>query len=465
MYKFVVSICFTFLFLIGIQFKANAQCQITQIDIDGNAKTKAYIILRELPYKVGSIISKDSLPLLNTLAKEQLINTSLFNDVQILAEQRDSVSISIKISLTERWYFFPLPYFRWVDRNFSEWWNEQHHSLDRVNYGINLKQSNVTGNNDRLTLGLITGYTQQAVARYQFPYLDRKLKFGMGLGWQYFTQKELNTSTYFDKQVFTKTNAEIQNGYRANINFFYRPNLFERITMQAGYGKSSISDSALLVQPNYFPNHGKSLSYADLGITFSSTKFDYNAYPTKGNSTDIGIFQRFSGSANLSSFQFRHLHARPINHNNFYLLESISLAKFMPNQNYLDSRLMGYGSMQMNGFEYYVIDGNAGTIAKAEWHHLLGSYTLPKKTGFAFTDKLNKHLPDIKYHFWLKAFTNMGYAYSERPVNSSKLSNTLLRSAGLGLDIISVYDLVIKIDYSVNQLGDKGVYLHGGINF
>jgi len=24
---------------------------------------------------------------------------------------------------------------------------------------------------------------------------------------------------------------------------------------------------------------------------------------------------------------------------------------------------------------------------------------------------------------------------------------------------------VLKIDYSVNQLGDKGVYLHGGINF
>ena len=121
--------------------------------------------------------------------------------------------------------------------------------------------------------------------------------------------------------------------------------------------------------------------------------------------------------------------------------------------------------MQMNGFEYYVIDGNAGSIAKAEWHHLLGSYSLPTKSGFAITDKLVKHLPDIKYHFWLKAFTNLGYAYSEHPVNYSKLSNTLLRSAGLGLDIISIYDLVIKIDYSMNQLGDKGVYLHGGINF
>jgi outer membrane protein assembly factor BamA len=465
MYKIVASIFVSTLFLIGIQFKANAQYRIAQIDIEGNVKTKAYIILRELPYHVGSIVAKDSLTLLNKLAQEQLINTSLFNDATITASQPDSASIKIKIKLTERWYFFPLPYFRWVDRNFSEWWNEQHHSLDRVNYGINIRQSNVTGNNDRLTLGLITGYTQQAVARYQFPYLDKKLKFGMGLGWQYFTQKELNTSTYFDKQVFTKTNADIQNGYRANLNFFYRPNLFERITMQAGYGNSSISDSALLVQPNYFPNHRKSLTYADFGITFSKTKFDYNAYPTQGNSTDIGIFQRFSGSTNLSSFQIRQVYAHRLNRHNFYLIESNSLAKFMANQNYMDSRLMGYGNMQMNGFEYYVIDGNAGSIAKAEWHHLLGSYTLPKKTGFSITDKLNKHLPDIKYHFWLKAFTNMGYAYSEHPVNSSKLSNTLLRSAGIGLDIISVYDLVIKIDYSVNQLGDKGVYLHGGINF
>jgi len=183
MYKFITSIFLTSLFFIAFQFKANAQYRITQIDIEGNAKTKAYIILRELPYHVGTIVIKDSLPLLNTLAKEQLINTSLFNDVTITSAQIDSAAVKIKINVSERWYFFPLPYFRWVDRNFSEWWNEQHHSLDRVNYGINLRQSNATGNNDRLTLGLITGYTHQAVARYQFPFIDKKLKLGMGLGW------------------------------------------------------------------------------------------------------------------------------------------------------------------------------------------------------------------------------------------------------------------------------------------
>ena len=465
MYKFSATILLCVLFLLGIQLHANGQYKITKIDIEGNVKTKSYVILRELPYQVNSILSEDSIAQLNTLAKQQLINTSLFTTVQVEYEKMDSLSIIVKIKLTERWYIFPIPYFRWVDRNFSEWWNEQNHSLDRVNYGINLKQSNVTGNNDRLTVGLITGYTHQALVRYQFPYLDKKLRFGMGFGFQYFTQKELNTSTYSDKQVFTKTLGEIQNGYRANINLLYRPNLFERWSLQTGLGKSEIGDSALIAQPQYFANKSKSFSYADFSVTYSKMKFDYNAYPSQGNSTDIGIYQRFSGGNNLSSFQFRQLHANHVNANNFYLIESNSLFKFMPNQNYLDSKLLGYGNIQMSGYEYYVVDGNAASIAKLEWHHLLGGFTLPKKTGIAFADKINNRLPDIKYIFWLKAFTNLGYVYSERPVNATKLSNTFLRSAGIGLDIISVYDLVIKIDYSVNQLGDKGVYLHGGINF
>ncbi len=465
MFKHVTFIYFFTLFFIGFQFKANGQYIISNIDIEGNAKTKSYIILRELPYQVGSIVKSDSIAYLNNLAKQQIINTSLFNEVQVRAQETDSTHLNIKIKVSERWYFFPLPYFRWVDRNLSEWWNTQHHSLDRVNYGINLRQANATGNNDRLIVGLITGYTKQAVVRYQFPYLDKKLRFGMGLGWQYFTQKELNTSTSFDKQVFTKTINEIQDGYRANVNFFYRENLYERLNLQVGLGNTQISDSALLAQPHYLPNYGKSLSYLDFNFSYSKIKFDYNAYPTNGNSTDVGLYHRFSGGNNLSSIQFRKIHAHPINSKNFYLLESNSQVKFMANQNYLDSRLMGYGNMQMNGFEYYVIDGNAGSIAKAELHHLLGTFTLSNKSSFPILDKLAKHLPVINYHFWLRAFTNLGYAYSERPGNASKLTNTLLRSAGIGLDIISVYDLVIKIDYSVNQLGDKGVYLHGGINF
>jgi outer membrane protein assembly factor BamA len=463
MYKHIALIGFLFLF--GISFQTKAQYTISNIHIKGNVKTKPHIILRELPYVVNSIVPKDSLSSYNTIAQQQLINTSLFLDATVTTQYIDSTHIDIDIKVSERWYFFPLPYFRWVDRNFSEWWNAQQHSLDRVNYGMTIKQANATGNNDKLTLGLITGYTHQSVLRYQFPYIDKKMRFGLGLGWQYFTQKEMNTATRFDKQVFTKTVNNIQNGYRANLNLLYRPNLFERHSLQIGFGKSEISDSGRMAQPQYFPNAGKSFSYLDLNLAFSKVKFDYNPYPTNGMSNEFSIYQRFSGKEPLTSFQLRNVLAKKITPSTFLYFENNTQAKILSNRNFIDSRLMGYGTMQMNGLEYYVIDGNVGSFVKAEAHYLLGGFSLPKHIGIGIVDKINKRLPDIKYKFWLKVFTNLGYVYSERPTNGSKLSNTLLRTAGVGIDIISIYDLVINIDYSVNQLGDKGVYLHGGINF
>ena len=179
------------LFLFFIEF-INAQVKINSIVIEGNKKTKEYIILRELPYQVGSFVAKDSLAYFNTIAQQQLFNTSLFTEVLVSYSTNDSLNFNINIQLKERWYLFPIPYFRWVDRNFSQWWQQEHRSLDRVNYGINLRGSNFTGNNDKLTLGLITGYTQQAILRYQFPYVDKKLHYGVAFGIQYFTQKELN---------------------------------------------------------------------------------------------------------------------------------------------------------------------------------------------------------------------------------------------------------------------------------
>lgn len=458
MYKKQLLFFLLFICALGNATQGFSQLKITAIDIEGNVKTKSYILYRELPYHAGDIVSADSLTHLNTLAQQQLFNTSLFLDVTVITHEVDSLSVRLQIKVKERWYFFPIPYFRWVDRNFSEWWNVNHRSLDRVNYGLNLRQSNVTGNNDKLTIGLIAGYTQQAIIRYNFPYIDKNLKYGLGLGWMNFTQKEINLNTQNDKQVFLKTTNAIQQGYRGNLNIFYRPNLFERHVLQVGFGNNQIADTAFLMQSKYLPNFKKSFSYADLTLSFSKVKFNYNAYPTQGASTELALYQRFSEQSNFTSIQFRKVFAHAFSPNKFLYLESNSIGKILPNQNYTDLKLMGYGNMQMNGLEYYVIDGNAASMVKAQLQQSIGT--------FRAKSLLNKkYFPEIKYQFWLKVFSNLGYVYSERPLNSSRLSNTLLRTAGVGIDIVGIYDFVLKIDYSVNQLGDKGVYLHGGINF
>ena len=455
---------FLFLSLFSILFfSANlkAQVRINTIQVEGNKRTKNYILLRELPYHVGDQINKDSLNFLNTLSQQQLFNTSLFLSVNVTSVYpliNDSSIVDIQIKVKERWYFIPKPYFKWVDRNFNQWWNEQNRSLDRVNYGITLSQKNATGNNDQLVLGFIRGYTQQNIIKYQLPFFDKKLKYGIGGGWQNYNQKEINYTTEKDKQVFAKTNDVVRKGYRANLNLSYRPNLFERHSLQLGYGKEELSDSGFLIQPNFLASHKKVMTYGDITLGYTKIAFDYNAYPTKGAGTELVLFQRFSEGAPLTSIQFRKLKAHSFSKHNFIFFESNSQVKFLPNYNYLDSRLLGYGNLQMNGLEYYVVDGNAATVFKTAFHHSLGSITVKNPL-------TQKFLPEVKYDFWIRIFSNLGYVYSDRPSNTNKLSNTLIRTAGIGFDVISIYDFVLKIDYSVNQLGDKGVYLHGGINF
>ena len=453
---------FLFLFsLICVSANLKAQVRINTIQLEGNNRTKNYILLRELPYHVGDQIDKDSLIILNTLSQQQLFNTSLFLFVKVTPVYpliNDSSIVDIQIKVKERWYFIPKPYFKWIDRNFNQWWNEQNRSLDRVNYGITLSQKNATGNNDKLVIGFIGGYTQQNIVQYQLPFFDKKLKYGIGGGWQNYNQKEFNYKTENDKQVFAKTNDIIRKGYRANINLSYRPNLFERYFLQLGYGKDALSDSGFLIQPNFLASHKKEMNYSDITLGFSRIAFDYNAYPTNGAGTELVLFQRFSKGAPFTSIQFRKLKAHSFSKHNFIFFETNTQVKFLPNYNYIDNRLLGYGNLQMNGLEYYVVDGNAATIFKTAFHHSLGSITVKNPL-------TKKFLPEVKYDFWIRVFSNIGYVYSDRPLNTNKLSNTLIRTAGIGFDVISIYDFVLKIDYSVNQLGDKGVYLHGGINF
>ena len=79
------------------------------------------------------------------------------------------------IDVKERWYIFPIPYFKPVDRNLSEW-VKQGYGFDRVNYGFKLSYYNFTGRNDKLKFWLITGYTKQIQFQYDLPYIDKSTK-------------------------------------------------------------------------------------------------------------------------------------------------------------------------------------------------------------------------------------------------------------------------------------------------
>src|SRR3569833_291498 len=70
---------------------------VADIAIIGNKKTKPYIINREIPFKQGDYISKKDLEARLVLAKQQIINTSLFVYVDVYVASQAGELVFIRV--------------------------------------------------------------------------------------------------------------------------------------------------------------------------------------------------------------------------------------------------------------------------------------------------------------------------------------------------------------------------------
>jgi len=446
--------------LMFLPFVSMAQSKtcVGGIEIFGNTKTKYFIILRELPFKVGDSLTSSQIGPDFIIAKQQLLNTQLFVDVKIDTAQIDN-TMQVRVYVKERWYLFPVPYFKLVDRNFNQWWVDQNRSLDRVNYGIKFTQNNVSGRNDNINIWLITGYNKQFSARYTLPFIDKKLTKGFSIGFAYATQKELNIATANNKQVFFKHRTDAKKLWRIDAAYTYRPDTKKRNTLRLSYSNESIADTILKVQKNYYPGQVATQKALDLSYRYQLIDVSNISYPTDGNYTDLFFMKRFATPAQ-SFFQMsaRQLYAKKVSTKSFLLFDMSAAYKSPIDSVFSNARLIGYGGMQLRGLEYYVVDGTAGIVARNAFHYNLKNWILhnPLQT---------KTHDQIPIRLYCKLFADAGYAYHKYAASSNSLSNTLLYTYGAGLDVVSVYDFVFRIEYSRNQLGRDGLYLQGEFNF
>lgn len=450
-----------FIFIISISFTSLAQQKmpVARIDIAGNSKTKDYIILRELPFIIGDSLDAKQLAPAIIQAKQLLINTQLFVDVQIDPMATDG-QWQIRIQVKERWYLLPLPYFRLVDRNFNQWWVDQNRSLDRVNYGVKFIQNNVSGRNDNLNVWLITGYNRQFSARYTIPFIDKKLTKGFSIGFLHATQKELNIATVANKQVFLRHTSDARKTWRMDASYSYRPDRFKRTTIRLSYFNETIADTILKVQKNYYPGQTNHQAALDLSYRYQYINVSNIVYPTSGYYTDFFLMKRFASQREQSIFQMsaRYLNAKKISNKFFLILDATTAYKSPVDSIFSNSRLIGYGGMQLRGLEYYVVDGTAGAVSRNALHFNVKNFTITNPVPIKNHEK-------IPIRLYLKMFADAGYAYHKYAAPSNTLSNTLLYTYGVGLDLVSVYDFVFRVEYSRNQLGRDGLYLQGEFNF
>lgn len=433
---------------------------IADIFIIGNKKTKPYIIEREIPFKIGQHLMKSQLPEKMELARQQLMNTTLFNEVQVTLDRQMEDLVIIKVVVKERWYFFPLPYFKLVDRNFNQWWVEHNRSLDRVNYGLKLMHNNFSGRNDKLQLNLITGYSRQAVFRYSQPAADKSLRFGFNVGFSYAENKEIIYNTDSNKQRFFKPEDRfVSKTFQGHLAFTYRPKVRTTHALRFAYANMVVDTAVLRLNPLFFPDRQTQLRYPEISYSISHYNVDYIPYPTKGVTFVGTILKRgFDRSINMWQLGATASYTLPVFPKSQLYFQATGAVKLPFRQTFHNQRLFGYGDLYMRGLEYYVADGVAGFVARMTARREVLNFSIKPPVILGAHDK-------IPFRVLLKAYGDLGYVYDKYPTSYSTLSNKWLRTYGIGIDIITFYDFVIRLEYSFNQLNEQGLFLHSRSDF
>ncbi len=289
------------------------------------------------------------------------MNTSLFVDVHVSIEQQKNELVFVKVAVKERWYLFPLPYFKLIDRNLNQWWVQNKRSLQRVNYGLKFTQNNVSGRNDHLNFWLINGYTKQASIRYDNPFLDKSLKHGINVGLSISSNREINYVTDSNRQKFVKDpNQFLVSQFSVDMGYSYRPAIKTRHNFRISYNDYRVKDTVLFLHPNFFPEGLKRVRIPDINYNVQYFNVDYQPYPLKGFSGEAYLYQRFGKKTTAFQVGASGRYSFKMFPKAYMELQGSGLMRLPSVVPYFSTRLMGGSNLFMRdlrGFVAYKFQG------------------------------------------------------------------------------------------------------------
>jgi outer membrane protein assembly factor BamA len=435
--------------------------RINRIFIVGNRLTRDQIVLRELSLKSGDIIFNLDLPSILDLDKKKLINTRLFNTVEIRTMELADNKVDLLVDLNERWYTFPAPVFDLSDRNFNDWWQNYHHDLKRVNYGLRLYQYNMRGRNETLRFIAQFGFQRRFELMYRFPYIDKRQKHGITIDLGFHETKNIAYETRDHKYIYTHSDDILRNERQASVTYNYRNSFYQTHSLMVEFQNIHVNQIVLDSNADYI--HGEVLrqQYPSVYYQFNSDHRDVGAYPLKGDQVLIGVSHLGLGiSKDLNKFEVDLLYSKyfELKHNFYLSNNSVGYFSAPDNIPYLNYGVLGQRKQFVRGYELYVMEGpwyllNKATFKKRIFNRQYHWALMPAQQ-FRY----------VPISIYLKTYADMGYVknypYYEANGMNTALSDKVLFGTGFGIDFVGSYDVVLRFEYSFNAEGEQGFFFH-----
>ena len=433
-----------------------AKKRISKIVVDGNTVTRRDVILREIDIEEGDIIATDSIPLITEQNRLRLFNLQLFNEVDQYTEPDTGGNNEITwyIHVRERWPIIPSLIVQFADRNFNTWWVTENHDLRRISAGMTVTNKNFMGNLETLSVTAMDGYTQKLGISYMRPYANKDRTRGMGFNLSYAQSRQAYYATDSDKLEYAGgySGPVILRQFEGGISYVYRPAYASKHIFQLSYKDYSAGDTLLQLNHDYYANGSNEAKFLEFYYRYEYNGVDNWNYSLTGfklvtQAVVRGGFEgiNFQSYANVEAGIFRNPLPK-------WYVSAIFRGRLMypQNQPYYFMGGLGTQTDYVRGYEYYVTDGyNYGLLRLDLKREIFNNtYSIPVK-----------YFTALPLRIYPKIFADAGYIESPEPGNSF-LSNRLEYSIGAGVDVVTIYDMKIRLEFAYNRLGQNGLYLH-----
>jgi hypothetical protein len=411
------------------------------------------MLLRELSLQPGDCLPGKDTAAIIKLNEKRLYNLSLFNEVQIVSDQVGPDSLDWHISVTDRFPIFPEGNVEFADRNFNVWWKEQHRDWHRINLGLSLNHNNFRGNRERISLTGQVGYTQKAGIAYSRPFADKQQKQGFGFSVFGLQNREIAYRTANNKLLFWRDETHFMMRRFDFAGWYtYRPEYAVTHKFQLAFQHYWISNAIVRLNADYLGNGQNEENIWSFLYRFEYNRVDNWNYPLTGNRF-IGYIEEQYMTKNRDFLSSIHLQVDQYFNpaKNWYTaLIFRGRVSFPQHQAYIFQRNLGYDFDVIRGFEYYVMDGSSFGLLRADLKRTLidEQIRLPVR-----------YLEVVPVRVYAKLYGDAGISYNKYP-HDDLLNNKGLFSGGFGIDIVTLYDIKIRVEYTFNSLHEKGLFLH-----
>ena len=436
------------------------QVLVVGITIDGNKITKDHIILREMLLQEGDTFSSALFQEKLERSRQNLINTSLFNTVVLLPLYLDMGRVVVEVTVNERWTIWPSPIFQLADPNFNTWWLTK--DFDRVNFGAYLYKYNFRGRNETVYIKAQFGYTRQFGLRYRVPYIDRHHRWGISVGGSYTEQAEVTAGTVDNKRILVSDGSSLgpmRNEQKADVELSLRRSHDIRHYWRSGFVQAEVSDTIARTALDYFngPTH-TSTRYLTFGYAVVWDKRDMKIYPRDGHYEEVRIDQLGLGVLGKNAPNITTAYATTKRwwkmNERYTLAVSLRGKHTWGTPSYYVQEGLGYSHF-VRGYEYYVIDGESFALGKG---NVIMQLFRPRTQRVEAMPM--EAFRTLYFALYLDLFVDAGRVWDSRYAEANFLANQWMSGYGLGLDLVTSYDQVLRGEYTLNALGEHGFFLH-----